>query len=245
MQSGRVVYPRCLACSLCVLCVFVVNFFLASPAQSLRYKVMPDWDEKYSRGHHTTREPSHLLRRALKRLKPGHALDIACGVGRHTLFLAQRAWEVIAIDSSRVAIEILQKRALDSGLVIDARVADLERGEFEIKPERFDLICDFYYLQRDLFPQIRAGVKTGGTIVAAIHIIDEDPASRLANPAFSLEPGELRAEFHDWEIEYYHEGQPHDRDHHRRTAEIIARKLLQTTKAGMSFKFQVSSFRFD
>ena len=201
-------------------------FFLALQANNLGYnRDMRVWDEKYKRGDHTTREPSHLLLRAVKQLKPGRALDIACGVGRHALFLAEKAWEVIAIDSSRVAIEILQRRAREGGLTVDARVADLELGEFTIEQERYDLICDFYYLQRSLFPQIRAGVKMGGTIVAAIHIIDEDPASRLANPAFSLEPGELRAEFQDWEIEYYLEGQPRDRDHHRRTAEIIARKV--------------------
>ena len=40
---------------------------------------------------------------------------------------------------------------------MDARVADLERGEFEIEPGAYEVVCDFYYLQRDLFPRMRAG----------------------------------------------------------------------------------------
>lgn len=185
---------------------------------------MADWDERYSRGDHATAEPSRLLIRAAEHLAPGRALDIACGAGRHAIFLAEHGWQVVAVDASRVGIEITNERARERGVVIDTRIADLERGEFIIEPDAYDLICVFYYLQRDLFQQIRAGVVKSGTLVAAIHIIDEDPSARLSNPAFSLKPEELRAEFQGWEILHYREGQPDDERHKRRTAEIIARK---------------------
>jgi tellurite methyltransferase len=187
---------------------------------------MPDWDERYRRGEHTTEEPTPLLRSAIENLKAGRALDIACGVGRHAIFLAERGWEVTAVDSSRVGIEILQQRAREVGLTVDARVADLERSEFQIEPDAYDLICVFYYLQRDLFPRIRAGVKSGGILVAAIHLNDEKPEAQPSNPAFLLEPGELREEFRDWEIQYYHEGESDEEGHHHDTAYLIARKPL-------------------
>ena len=75
---------------------------------------MPDqnrWDERYLRGEHTTQEPSPLLIKAIRDIQPGRALDIACGVGRHALYLAERGWQVTAVDSSRVGIEILRQRA--------------------------------------------------------------------------------------------------------------------------------------
>jgi SAM-dependent methyltransferase len=165
--------------------------------------------------------------RAVRGLAPGRALDIACGTGRHAVFLAALGWQVTAVDSSRVGIEITEKRARERGHAVDARVADLERGEFSIEPEAYDLIAVFYYLQRDLWPQIRAGVRRGGRVVAAIHLIDESPEVRPMNPAFLLQPEELRTEFHGWEIMHYHETQLQDDDpgeHHRRTAEIIAIK---------------------
>ncbi len=189
---------------------------------------MADWDERYRRGEHATTEPSRLLTRAVKDLAPGRALDVACGAGRHALYLAMHGWRVTAVDASSVGVEIMQSRAHERGVLIDARVADLERGEFEIEAEAYDLVCVFYYLQRDLFAQLRAGVCAGGALVAAIHMVDESPGIRHMNPSFLLEPGELREFFNDWEIEHYHETpfqDPDAGDHTRRTAEIIVRKV--------------------
>lgn len=188
---------------------------------------MADWDERYRQGSHATLEPNPLLARALEGLPAGRALDVACGAGRHALLLARHGWSVVAVDSSRVGIEITRERARECGVEVEARVADLERGEFEIEAEGYDLICDFYYLQRDLWPQVRAGVRRGGRVVAAIHLKDEEGADEGRNPDFLLQPGELRAEFAAWEILHYHETALTDADageHHRRTAEIIARK---------------------
>lgn len=86
------------------------------------------WDERYLSGEHTTKEPSPLLRKAIKNLKPGRALDIACGVGRHAIHLAKHGWQVTAVDSSRAGIEILQQRAREAGVTVRTRVADLESG---------------------------------------------------------------------------------------------------------------------
>lgn len=189
---------------------------------------MASWDERYSRGEHATAEPSKLLVRVVKNLKPGRALDIACGAGRHTVYLASHGWDVTAVDSSGVGIEILNKRARAAGVTVNAQVADLEHGEFQIEKEAYDLICDFYYLQRDLFRKVFEGLRVGGTFVAAIHMVDDSPEVKPMNPDFLLQPGELRQFFRGWEIELYHETADHDADagdHTRRTAEIIARKI--------------------
>jgi SAM-dependent methyltransferase len=204
---------------------------------------MPDWDQRYRNGEHTSKEPAPLLIKAIKDLKPGRALDLACGVGRHAIYLAQHGWQVTAVDSSRVGIEILRQRARSARegnagvpvptrrdsyasclLEIDAVVADLESGEFQIEPTTYDLICDFYYLQRDLFSSIRAGVKPGGAFVAAIHLNDGNLEAKPHNPAFLLEPGELKTLFSDWEITYYREGPSDEGGHHHDTAYLIARK---------------------
>lgn len=185
---------------------------------------MPDWNQRYRSGEHTTKEPSPFLRTAIKDLKPGRALDIACGVGRHAIYLAKSGWKVTAVDTSLVGIEILRERARTAGATVDARVADLEKGEFQIEPNTFDLICVFYYLQRDLFPAIRAGLKPGGTIVAAIHLNDGKADAKPRNPDFLLEPNELKELFADWEITYYRESESDEGGHHHDTAFLIAKK---------------------
>lgn len=185
---------------------------------------MADWDERYSRGEHIIKEPLPLLVRVVEGLKPGRALDLACGAGRHALLLAERGWQVTAVDSSRVGIKLAKEAAHERRVNIDWRVADLERGEFEIEREAYSLIGVFYYLQRDLFPQIRAGLSNGGIIVAAIHLVDDARHAKPMNPAFLLQPGELRAEFRGWEILHDYEGESTETGHERRTAEIVARK---------------------
>ena len=200
---------------------------------------MGDWDERYRRGEHATNEPSRVLAQALETLRGNdqqesganisgkRALDLACGAGRHAVLLAANGLEVLAVDASSVGIEITRRRAAERGLKVDARVADLERGEFCIEPGGFDIICDFYYLQRDLFAQMRRGVRAGGMVVAAIHMVDERAGVKPMNPDFLLRTGELLAEFQGWEILHYHETSGHDRDageHTRRTAELIARR---------------------
>jgi 2-polyprenyl-3-methyl-5-hydroxy-6-metoxy-1,4-benzoquinol methylase len=114
-----------------------------------------DWNERYSRGEHIIKEPLPLLLKVVDGLKPGRALDLACGPGRHAIFLADRGWQVTAVDASHVGIELAKTVARTRGVEVDWRVADLERGEFEIEAEAYDLIGDFYYLQRDLFAQSR------------------------------------------------------------------------------------------
>ena len=185
---------------------------------------MADWNERYSRGEQIIKEPMRLLVEAVSKLKPGRALDLACGMGRHAIFLAERGWQVVAVDASDVGIEIAKAAGRERGVEVDWRVADLERHEFEIEPQAYDLIDLFYYLQRDLFPSIRAGLRPGGRIVAGIQMVDESPDIKPMNPAFLLQPGELRAEFQGWEILHDYEGPPSEEGHRRRTAEIVARK---------------------
>jgi SAM-dependent methyltransferase len=186
--------------------------------------MMADWDERYSRGEHIIAEPLPLLLRVAEQLAAGRALDLACGPGRHAIFLAERGWQVTAVDASRVGIELLQKNARARGVKIDARVADLERGEFEIAAGAYDLVGVFYYLQRDLFPHLRAGVRPGGIVVAAIHMVDESPEAHPVNEDYLLRPGELRAEFRDWELIHDYEGPSTEGGHNRGTAELVARR---------------------
>jgi tellurite methyltransferase len=152
-----------------------------------------DWNLYYSDAANLDPSPAPLLVEIADRLPPGRALDLACGAGRNALYLARLGWQVTAVDASSTAIARLREGA--RGLAVDARVADLERREFAIEPDAWDLICDFHYLQRDLFPDIREGVRPGGVVVAAIRL----------EGSFALRPGELREEFAGWKILYYSE----------------------------------------
>jgi SAM-dependent methyltransferase len=196
------------------------------PVPEIKWIAMPDWDERYKRGEHANDEPHPLVVEFASKLKPGRALDVACGAGRHAIWLAERGWRVTAVDNSRAAIEILRQRASEKGLVIDSRIADLERHEFTIEPGSYGLILNCCYLQRDLFPAIKAGVRVGGAVIAVIAMVDDDPNVKPMNPAFLLKPGELRAEFEGYELLRDFEGKRAGSERRRAMAEIVARRSI-------------------
>jgi SAM-dependent methyltransferase len=169
-----------------------------------------DWDRHYTETPDRDSPPEALLVQAVEMLPPGDALDLACGAGRNAIYLARLGWRVTAVDSSPAAIRRLRERA--GTLEIDSRVADLERREFAIQADRYDLIGDFYYLQRDLFPQIRQGVRPGGMFVGAIHL----------EGSCGVMPGELLKKFAGWKVSYYSE-RPDERGG-RASARVIARR---------------------
>ena len=152
------------------------------------------WNERYRAGEQLFDTPSPLVTRFVADLAPGVALDLACGPGRNTLYLAERGWRVTAVDGSPIAIAKLRERDVQ----IDARVVDLERGEFQIQPDSYDLICDCLYLQRDLFPQMKIGIRTGGMAIVTVLLAGVGTPTRVS-------PGELRAYFADWTILHYRE----------------------------------------
>jgi len=185
------------------------------------------WDEKFARGDELHAfAPSVPLADAIRCLTPGLALDLACGAGRHAIYLAEQGWRVRALDGSRVGIDRMLDEARRRGVEgrIEARVGDLESDSFTLEPDAFDLVCDFYFLHRPLFAQIRRAVRPGGLFVAAIHV--EDAAGSEAPHSFLLAPGELRALVGGWGWEVVHarEGASSETGHRHATAEIVARR---------------------
>lgn len=174
------------------------------------------WDERYC-SRHEVGPATPLLVKIAQKLSPGRALDLACGAGRNALWLADQGWQVTAVDGSREAIGILSARNPS----IDTRIADLEKHEYTIDPDSWDLVLMCYYLQRDLFEPAKRGVVREGVVLAIVHI----PAPGESLTRFRLNPGELAGYFSDFEILHSYEGRPQDPEHRQWVAEIAARRI--------------------
>jgi len=74
------------------------------------------------------------------RLPVGRALDIGCGTGTSSLYLAGRGWQVTGIDFIPGAIRRARRKARTANLNVDFRVADVTRLDFLHDP--FDLAID-------------------------------------------------------------------------------------------------------
>lgn len=173
------------------------------------------WDERY-RERPETGPATPLLVEIANSLPPGRALDLACGAGRNSLWLGIHGWNVTAVDGSQEAIQLLSARKP----AIDARVADLEKHEYTIQPDSWELIAMCYYLQRDLFEPSKRGVVPGGIVLVIVHI----PGPGEGLTPFRMEPGELKSHFQDFEILHSYEGPPRDPEHKKWVAEIAARR---------------------
>jgi 2-polyprenyl-3-methyl-5-hydroxy-6-metoxy-1,4-benzoquinol methylase len=118
------------------------------------------WDLKYEQGLPSMEKPDPFFLTAYGQFvadsfsNGGTALDLAGGIGRHALWLAQRNWRVTVVDISEVAIHKLGQRAQQADLTLNLLAIDAREYTFE--PARFDLIVMFYHLDRDICPQVLA-----------------------------------------------------------------------------------------
>ena len=183
------------------------------------------WNQRYLARNRCEEDfdapPTALLVETARKLRPGRALDLACGTGRNALWLASHGWITNAIDGAPAAIEALRRRAEELGVSVTAQVADLQNSEYSIGSECWDLIAICYYLQRNLFEPTKRGIAPGGVLVAIVHITDkgEEPTETR------LRPGELQNFFEGWRILHSYEGTPNDPAHRRAVAEIVAQRL--------------------
>jgi SAM-dependent methyltransferase len=147
--------------------------------------------------------PSTWVTRWSHLFEPGAtALDLACGSGRHTRWLAQRGLAVTALDRDADAVAPLRALA-------DVLVADIESGEPDAWPladGQFDVVLVTNYLWRPLWPQVLAAVRPGGLLVYETFAQGNETVGRPARPAFLLEPGELLAVCRGWRVLGYEDG---------------------------------------
>src|SRR2546423_15089895 len=108
--------------------------------------------------------PDVLVVRIAQTLRPGKALDLACGSGRNAIWLAEGGWNVTAVGASARAIATLREQAPG----VDARIADLGKDEFMIQPASWDLLLIIRPLPRDLFEPANLAVKPEGGLYAMV-----------------------------------------------------------------------------
>ena len=91
--------------------------------------------------------------------KRGLALDLAMGPGQNAAILVDRGLEVIGVDVSSSAVQLAKARSPR----IMAAIVDL--NHFYLPSHHFDVVLNFYYLQRSMFPEFARILKPGGFLV--------------------------------------------------------------------------------
>ena len=132
----------------------------------------------------------------------GVVCDLACGRGRHALAAAELGARVVAIDRSRDALHELGQRARSRALAIHRIRADLETARgIPLRPGSCGAILVFRFLFRPLAPAIVECLAPGGLLLYETFMIHQrDVPYGPRNPAFLLDPGELRQLFGALEV---------------------------------------------
>lgn len=76
------------------------------------------------------------------RLEPGRALDLGCGYGRATIFLARHGWQVDGVDFIPEAIAEAAERAQAAGVMERVRFHEAQVSELGFLHGRYDFALD-------------------------------------------------------------------------------------------------------
>ena len=184
------------------------------------------WDRQHAEAH-GAQAPSRFLQEIIDSdhwtIPRGRALDVACGKGRNALFLAERGFDVVAIDVSPVALEEGRRRAAERSLAISWERADLE--QIALPENSFNLVVNFNYLQRSLIPPLKAALKSGGHVIFETYLIDQQAIGHPKNPEYLLSHNELLFQFRDFRALLYREGKFADSAETSFRAGILAQKI--------------------
>jgi tellurite methyltransferase len=185
------------------------------------------WDKQHGGATSSSEPPSDFLRQMLAedawQLRRGRALDIACGRGRNSVYLAEQGFDVVAVDISPVALNEARARAEYERLSIEWRQADLESAQLE--DTDFDLILNINFLQRSLIPRIKRAVKIGGHVIFETYLIDQKEIGHPSNPDYLLRHNELLDHFRDLRVLYYREGRSSENGVSSYRAGILAQRI--------------------
>ena len=166
-----------------------------------------------------------LLPDVVGALSPGSALDVGCGEGQNSLWLAEHGWSVLGVDISPTAIE--RARAAQPEAGADFVVADAREWE---PGRQFDLVISTYALPsqgkgRDIVLDLIATSVTPG---GSAYVVEFDETTERLWPADDLTSvAELVGYFEEFDIERaevmtlpHHHGQGTERP----MAVVVARR---------------------
>ncbi|MAF84277.1 MAG: class I SAM-dependent methyltransferase [Gammaproteobacteria bacterium] len=141
--------------------------------------------------NHDHQDISTWVRQHARRLAPSsELLDLACGKGRHTRYLANLGHRVTAIDLNLSGI-----RDLTTNNQVELIEHDLENSPWPFTGRHFDGIIVTNYLYRPLFSNLLAALSAGGTLIYDTFAAGNEHLGQPENPAFLLNPGELLEAF--------------------------------------------------
>ena len=166
-----------------------------------------DWDRRYAAVESLwAARPNRFLVAEVSSLPPGRALDLACGEGQNSIWLATLGWAVTGIDFSSVAVEKARARAAREG--VDAEFICGDLLEYEPGTRAFDLVIVFYIhiaaeSRSVVLERAAEAVAPGGTFLLVGHDLTNltDGTGGPSDRSILFTPDEIVAELPGLQVE--------------------------------------------
>lgn len=146
---------------------------------------MTDWEARYAEpGYAFGTRPNDFLREQVNHLPPGRVLCLAEGEGRNAVWLAQRGYEVTAVDLSARGLQKARRLASDRKVQIQTIEADL--ASFPIKAGEWKGIVSIFAhttapVRKRIHAAVIAGLAPGGVFLLEAYR-PEQAALRTGGP---------------------------------------------------------------
>ncbi len=165
------------------------------------------WDKKFSEKSELLkpREASTYLQKLELKGKEKIALDLACGAGRHSVYLAKQGFKVFALDISKVALDAVDKYIEKEGLSGKVSTVHTDLDNFSPEIALYDVIVMSNFLDRELIKRACVGLKKGGLFFVETYMDDPSNEKKDSNPDFLLQKGELKSLFTQEIASYFDE----------------------------------------
>lgn len=126
----------------------------------------------------------------------GTALDLGCGEGADAIWLAQRGWQVHAVDISTTALQRLQTRAESEGVTLTYARHDFAetfpQGSYDLVTAHF-LQSPVWFPRDEVLRQARDAVSIGGALVIVDHAASPAWSTHSHDMVFPTPEGTLAA----------------------------------------------------
>ena len=118
--------------------------------------------------------------------KGGKVLDLACGSGRHAIWLSRQGYQVDAVDRDAQTLAGMQGMPN-----INVSIADLETGNWPATDQRYDGIVVSRYLFRPLLSTLAEMLNPNGVLIYETFMLGNERYGRPSNPDYLLARDEL------------------------------------------------------
>lgn len=184
------------------------------------------WDTKYLEKSQLLRprKPSQNLEENIKHCTGTKALDLACGSGRNSIFLAQCGFEVDAFDVAKIAIKALESDAQKKNLISKINASQVDLDTHKIKENYYDLIVMANFLDRAVLASAMDALKKEGILFVETYMVS-DSNEKQSDQNNLLKSQELREILDDsWDILYYDEFENEDYEIYKMKKQVVVAK---------------------